>query len=53
MSETIQCEVAVLGGGPGGYTAALDIKSERLEIKDVTPQSLGQAVCAVLDRVLT
>jgi len=22
MSETIQCEVAVLGGGPGGYTAA-------------------------------
>ncbi len=40
-------------GAAGGYTAALDIKSERLEIKDVTPQSLGQAVCAVLDRVLT
>ena len=22
MAETIQCDVAVLGGGPGGYTAA-------------------------------
>ncbi len=45
MSETINCEVAVLGGGPGGYTAAFRAADLGKDVVIIEKQDRIGGVC--------